>query len=963
MRFTIDGPSIPDELLNARDEGRVVFFCGAGVSLAKAKLPDFLTLTKQVISELGVDDDEPTIKLLIADKKIKDNTGVSIVSLDRIFGLLENDYHEDLIETAVAKALKPKEDVDIDAHQILLKLAKTSTGNTQLVTTNFDRLFEKCDENLKVVTSLKLPKLSDGDKLNGIVHLHGIVTEDYKASQADRFVLSSSEFGHAYLADGWATEFIKSILEKYVVVFVGYTAEDPPLRYLLEALNKRTKSLGRMYAFHENTKNDAQVAWGSKGVIPIEHIGYSSLWDSLELWAERAVDSIAWKQSILTKAISGPVSMKDFERAQVAHIVSTVEGMRLLSNMPETLSSEWLCVFDPYIRLKKPIQTFSEEDEQINFFERYGLDDDIYETRDTNDYYQKNDIPTDAWNCFTLKPSDKLNELNKHISPILGRFASSAPALTSRFQFFANWIANVANQPMTIWWAVQKGGLHPDIIEKIVHKHNRENNYIIANTWKELSKVLAQTKDDLYGESYDLEDFLNNHEWSIKSIMQIITYYKPSLQVGLSYSAMMPLTIAGSDEDLNKILSYKIDYKRLLEPEIPDEYLAVFIKKFRHLLEEAIELEKIYSWSSGIDPLYNASYKEGIEFHQDEGLSKYVKYFVVLMKRLIENNQVQAKREYQFWDISDTLVFARLSIWISGEKDIFLGDEAGQVLLDLTDETFWDSYAQRDLLFTLKKRWFDYSIKIRQAIERRLLDGRLKHEFETKEEYLEGKALLTLSRIHWLDENKCSFEFDLLVEHNKLLNLAPSWKDEYSEKADESMQGRGGIVRTDSGFDILLKTPLKFVLEKSKEIMSNRDQFLRQLDPFGGLCSEKPIRAFSSLTVASKQNSNPEWAWNKFLTSKSRESDSPKFMALIAARIINIPQKDLKEIFRSIVNWYEKIAKQLMTYSPQLFDELWNKLILFMEENPEICVSGIKTNSKRNEWVTYAINSPQGAFS
>ena len=32
MRFIANGPSIPDELLTARDDGRVIFFCGAGVS-------------------------------------------------------------------------------------------------------------------------------------------------------------------------------------------------------------------------------------------------------------------------------------------------------------------------------------------------------------------------------------------------------------------------------------------------------------------------------------------------------------------------------------------------------------------------------------------------------------------------------------------------------------------------------------------------------------------------------------------------------------------------------------------------------------------------------------------------------------------------------------------------------------------------------------------------------------------
>lgn len=53
MRFHEHGPDIPDELLVARDEGNVLFFCGAGVSLAYAGLADFLKLAEDVIDDLG----------------------------------------------------------------------------------------------------------------------------------------------------------------------------------------------------------------------------------------------------------------------------------------------------------------------------------------------------------------------------------------------------------------------------------------------------------------------------------------------------------------------------------------------------------------------------------------------------------------------------------------------------------------------------------------------------------------------------------------------------------------------------------------------------------------------------------------------------------------------------------------------------------------------------------------------
>jgi len=54
MRFLANGPSIPDELLVARDEGRVIFFCGAGVSRARAGLTDFFGLAQRVVDTLGV---------------------------------------------------------------------------------------------------------------------------------------------------------------------------------------------------------------------------------------------------------------------------------------------------------------------------------------------------------------------------------------------------------------------------------------------------------------------------------------------------------------------------------------------------------------------------------------------------------------------------------------------------------------------------------------------------------------------------------------------------------------------------------------------------------------------------------------------------------------------------------------------------------------------------------------------
>lgn len=53
MQFIQNGPDIPDTLLEAHEEGRVVFFCGAGISYP-AGLPGFSGLVKKSINWLGM---------------------------------------------------------------------------------------------------------------------------------------------------------------------------------------------------------------------------------------------------------------------------------------------------------------------------------------------------------------------------------------------------------------------------------------------------------------------------------------------------------------------------------------------------------------------------------------------------------------------------------------------------------------------------------------------------------------------------------------------------------------------------------------------------------------------------------------------------------------------------------------------------------------------------------------------
>jgi SIR2-like domain len=304
---------IPDELLVARDAGQVLFFCGAGVSTAKARLPGFLGLADKVLNQLRALPDSPARQLMKVVGELQGHkiTGVGgIVAADRIFGLLEREFALKDIEGAVGGALKPRLDASLDAHRILLALSKGPSGKPRLVTTNFDLLFEAADPSSRRWTPSQLPDFRRHADFEGIVHLHGMLDPDYREAVGGRLVLSSAEFGRAYLAESWATEFIRAAIERYRIVFVGYTADDPPVQYLLEALN-RGNPVGRqdLYAFQGGDAGEAAALWKQKGVSAIAYSPkneHAELWETLGSWAERARNPERWRNQLLKKAARGP---------------------------------------------------------------------------------------------------------------------------------------------------------------------------------------------------------------------------------------------------------------------------------------------------------------------------------------------------------------------------------------------------------------------------------------------------------------------------------------------------------------------------------------------------------------------------------------------------------------------------------------------------------------------------------
>ncbi len=976
MRFVANGPSIPDDLLVARDEGRVVFICGAGVSQAQAHLPDFQQLTRHVIKQLGVTPQDPARKLFDVSEELDKHTGVAgIISADRVFGLLERDFSVRDIAQAVAVTLKPSAKVNLSAHRIMLDLAKLPDGRTRLITTNFDLLFEACDSALPCCRSPRLPDPMCDDEFEGIIHLHGRVDKKYQTAEGDGFVLSSAGFGRAYLAEGWATSFIRSIIDQYIVVFVGYAADDPPVHYLLEALYSYKKSLKGVYAFQAGNTGEAAAKWGHKGAIPIaydEAANHKALWDTLAAWAERAIDPNSWFEKVITMSQKGPEALSPHERGQVAHIVSTHEGARKFANAEVPPPAEWLCVFDPSIRYMTPgnINIYSENKQSFDpFYDAYGLDNDTPPPKlDPRDHFAKRDLPFGEWDAFALNESDIKNLQDDRYAALRGHWAINVSRLSSRLEHLCVWISKVCHQPAAAWWAAGQKGVHHSLQSLIRSQLVKSNKDFfpseVYKAWRFILEVWRDRQRDADLDWHQLKTSVDRNGWTIDSIKKFASIRRPYLSIGDMPRWSGPKPPALKEEiQCNEMVSVDVKYPTPYgDADIPDDFLLSAVREFRNNLEQAVYLEQEIG-GYGLrhhSPIEPDKSVKGDSYERTHGISSILLYYVNLFKRLVEKDPQVAKREYLAWLDDEETVFDLLRIWIAGNPRIASGKEAGELLMRLSMRSFWEHRHQRDLLLALEKRWNDFPKATRIRLERRLLLGPPSWESEEKTRYIDRRAWTILNVVHWLAEHGCRLSFDLSKKSEKLRKQAPEWKPGYAAKAAHSLEGRGGFIKRETEYSTLLTEPPEMILQKAKELSSRDFDRLTENDPFAGLSAERADLALAALVSNAGRNDYPEWAWRTFLYADARKNDPVDFSTQIGKHILEMSDDVICSIISPVSEWLLNASKGLLVSQPERFWQIWERLITILKSKPKSALSNILRQKNEPDYATEGLNAPVG---
>lgn len=970
MRFLKDGLDIPDELLLARDEGRVIIFAGAGVSVANAKLPDFLSLAERVIRNLGALESSPARKLITFARDTTPIEGIGgLIPADKIFGLLEREFEREKIQKAVASALRPDGVPNLDAHRAIIDLARGIDGKPRIVTTNFDLLFEACDPRLPSFAPPKLPDPRRYNDLHGITHLHGAVDASYSGASQDGFVLSSSEFGSAYLSEAWATFFVRNIIEKYVVLFVGYSADDPPMQYLLEALSKTPISQHGIYAFHAGSDTEAQALWRHKGVQPISYElsgGHQNLWDSLHEWTRRAVAPEAWVESRIALANDGPENLLPHERGQIAHVLSTQDGARRFASVDKPPPAEWLCVFDPVVRYGRPgtLADMMDDGPYIDPFFDYCLDADaVPRTIPRDEFFEKREVPPGALDILAANRLDRINLPNGSFSAVRGQWAKSAPLLPPRLQYIGSWIAKVADQPAAIWWIAGQKGIHPDIQQQIkFHLQKREHKLStpLFEAWQYIFETWTFAPE--YRETdFDLLRWISEYGWTPNALRRYINLQRPHLTIERPFAPKPP---SQDKLALRRLISADVKYPKLNGRfDVPDEIVADLVHALRRNIELGIALENEIG-GYGLDnlPPFNPDHSvQGTEFNTTHGIALPVFQFIPLIKRLVALDVRLARQEYLEWQHRDFSIFARLRIWASSEARLTSPEEAATILRQLPDAVFWGMRHQRDLLLSVKERWQAFSEQDKERLECRLLRGPILDRKENREERRKTRALYSLNSIGWLHLQGCTFSKASERRYRRLKEDIADWNEIDAKTAADSTEARSGAVTQDTAFEPLATVPLNQILATAAELSRHEHFGMVEKRPFNGLAASRPLVALAALRMEGKKDQYPAWAWSAFLYSDARKDDKPRLTGLIAESIAAFPSLVIAELIHPITSWFERRAQSLSAAYPAARQHIWQRMINCLNEQEDTGKSAVvRRNADEIEWGTEALNSPSG---
>lgn len=272
-----------------------------------AGLPDFRKLVVDVYAKLdkgvhavvtGSKDDEAGDLTGLTSQQIAEVRRFKRRDYDVVLGMLERRIDDkpsatSRVRATVTEVLRAAGKKPAPIHKALMRLADRGGAST-IVTTNFDLLLQdsvNSKTKLQTYSLGGIPRPGRSGEFAGFLHIHGAL--DRNPNRTSDLVITDRDFGEFYMRRRTVPDFIYDAARLFHLVLVGYSADDPPMRYLLNAIaadGVRFDDLKERFTFVGVATPDPVLVddWKSRGITPIAYDSkdhHQSLLELLERWA------------------------------------------------------------------------------------------------------------------------------------------------------------------------------------------------------------------------------------------------------------------------------------------------------------------------------------------------------------------------------------------------------------------------------------------------------------------------------------------------------------------------------------------------------------------------------------------------------------------------------------------------------------------------------------------------------
>lgn len=968
MQFVANGPDIPNALLQAHEEGRVVFFCGAGISYP-AGLPGFKGLVDEIYRIVGTKPDP--IEQDAYDRQQYDAT------LDLLGRRLPGGRFA--IRKALCRILKP----DLTApeatatHAALLELASNQhDGALRLITTNFDRVFEE----LAIRTNKPLPTYSapflpipKNSRWKGLVYLHGLLPLDDDEVALNRLVIASGDFGLAYLTERWAARFVSELFRNYVVCFVGYSINDPVLRYMMDALaadrmlGETTPQAYAMGDCEPDTEERATNEWRAKNVEPIlyqrpvDTQDHSLLHQTLKVWAETYRDGILGKERIVVDYAMARPSASTRQDDFVGRMLWALSDK---SGFPAKRFAE----FDPVPSLEW-LEAFSER--------RYKHGDLIrFEVPPRGKRDEKLGF------SFINRPSPYTNA--PWMSLVSIRKMDARP--DNAMAHIASWLSRHLDDPQLIVWISSNGGrLHDNFKWHLQRK--LESIFSLEKNQKteELDRIRSQAPRAIPRKQMRpiwrllLSDRIKSpgHELNLYGWMDRLHYEGFSTSLRLELREMLaPMVV------IKKSFRYYLDDETPVDDENLNNHIDTELALFNdHVLSFFNDKHEDATWRSVLPELFDdfqALLKDGLDLLSElgkatekedpshwhlpsitpHGQNRDHHDWVALIElvreswlAIHETDRARSISIAQHWQRIQYPTFKRLALFAASHDGCIDSDQWVGWLSADDAWWLWSIHTHREVMRLMVRQGSQLTPQSRLRLESAILTGPPRQMYRSDltqdrwEDLLEESIWLHLAK---LGECGAPLGEDAARKLGELSIAHPAWELRRNER-DEFTSWMSGTGDPDFEESRAIEPAPK----KRRELVTwlkDRSQKPRlHEDTWRQVCRKHLPNCGYALCDLAREGIWPRERWREAFQAWSEGNLPVRSWRMFAPLIITMPDDTLMEEIHSVTYWLKNVSKSLDRHEDIFFD-LCHR-ILVANHSPE---------KNLQEPVTAAINHPIG---